>query len=163
MDKIKNIFLIITIISLILLGYIYYNNQKFKNNPLSEQTLIKIEQKSNYIRKLIYQKYKLVVNIPIKISSKVPDNLFGLAVYDEGNIKIILNKNRFQESQEYMIDYVLPHEYAHAIMFVLKQFPKENGGHTKQWQNICLAIGGKKCDRFVKHNDILMGKLDFIY
>ena len=62
-----------------------------------------------------------------------------------------------------MIDYVLPHEYAHALMFIFNKFPKQNAGHTKLWQKICLTLEGKKCDRFVKHNDIMMGKLDFLY
>ncbi|MCK5111252.1 MAG: SprT-like domain-containing protein [Arcobacteraceae bacterium] len=146
-----------------MLGYIYYNNKQFNDNPLSQEIVERINQKNHHLKKLIYQKYGLSVNIPIKISSKIKDNLFGLAVYDNGNIKIILNKNRFQESEEYMIDYVLPHEYAHALMFVLKDFPNTNGGHTKKWQQICLNLEGKKCDRFVKHNDIVMGKIGFIY
>ena len=89
--------------------------------------------------------------------------MFGLASYDNGNIKIYLNKNRFQENSEYMKDYVLPHEYAHALMFTFNKFPKQHGGHTKLWQQICLSLDGKKCDRFVDHEDILMGKLKFLY
>ena len=62
-----------------------------------------------------------------------------------------------------MINNVLPHEYAHALMFVFGNITNKNGGHTKQWQNICLSLEGKKCDRFVKHIDIMMGKLEFLY
>lgn len=90
------------------------------------------------------------------------NNLFGLAVYtQEHKIKIVLNKNRFQESVDYMVDYVLPHEYAHALMFRFGDFTKKNGGHTKKWQKICLSLNGKKCDRYVKHNDIIFGKIPF--
>ncbi len=105
-SQVRNIFLYITTISLLLLGYIYYNNKQFNDNPLSQEIVNRINQKNHHLKKLIYQKYGLSVNIPIKISSKIKDNLFGLAVYDNGNIKIILNKNRFQESEEYMIDYM---------------------------------------------------------
>ena len=163
MNKIRNIFLTITSFSLLLMIYIYYNDTEFKNNPLSNDIKLKISQKENHIRKLIIQKYGLNVKIPIIISNKIPDNLYGLAAYNEGYIKIVLNKNRFKESEDYMIDYVLPHEYAHALMFVLSDFPSNNGGHSKRWQNICLNLDGKKCDRFVKHKDIVMGKLDFLY
>lgn len=142
--------------------YIYYNDIQFKNNPLSDDVKLKLTKKEHYIRNLIIQKYGFDLKIPIIISDKIPDNLYGLAAYNEGEIKIVLNKNRFKESEDYMIDYVLPHEYAHAMMFKLKQFPKQNGGHTKQWQNICISLEGKKCDRFVNHNDIVMGKLNFL-
>ena len=163
MNKIFKIFIVIITISLVLLGYIYYENNQFNNNPLSYKTLTKIKQKEYKLRKLILEKYDIKVNIPIKISSKIKDNLFGLAVYNKGDIQIILNKNRFQESEEYMVDYVLPHEYAHALMFVLNDFSPNNGGHSKKWQKVCLSLEGKKCDRFVKHNDVVMGKMDFIY
>ena len=157
------IFSTVVIISIISLIYISYNNNKFSENTLSIQTKTKLKQKEYHIRKLIIQKYNININIPIIISEKVPDNLFGLATYDKNKITIILNKNRFQESEDYMIDYVLPHEYAHALMFKLKDFTNKNSGHSKKWQQICLDLEGKKCDRFVKHNDIVMGKLDFIY
>ncbi len=35
-----------------------------------------------------------------------------------------------------MIDYVLLHEYAHTIMFLLNDFTKENKGHSKRWQKM---------------------------
>ncbi len=163
MKKIYQIFMLITVVSVILLVYISYQKTTFKNNPLSIQTLTKLKQKEYHLRKLILEKYNLNIHIPVILSSKMKNNLFGLAAFNDGDIKIILNKNRFQESEDYMIDYVLPHEYAHALMFVFKDFPKKNGGHSKRWQNICLNLEGKKCDRFVKHKDIVMGKLDFIY
>ena len=143
--------------------YVIYQDKSFKSNPLSYDIQQNIKQKEYHLKQLTYQKYHIKVDIPIIISAKLPNNLFGLASYDSGNIKIYLNRNRFQESSSYMIDYVLPHEYAHALMFIFNKFPKQNAGHTKQWQKICLSLEGKKCDRFVKHNDILMGKLEFLY
>ena len=163
MNKIYKLFSLVTLVSLLILIYISYSNSLFKNNPLSYETMTKIKQKEYQIRKLIRQKYRVNINIPVIISSKIDDNLFGLAIYNQDDIKIVLNKNRFQESEEYMIDYVLPHEYAHALMFVFKDFTNENSGHSKRWQDICLNLDGKKCDRFVKHKDIVMNKLDFIY
>jgi predicted SprT family Zn-dependent metalloprotease len=164
MQNFYKIFLAITIISVVLLGYIYYQNNHFKNNPLSYEIKYQLKQKEYQLKKLVFQKYHKKVNIPIIISSKMANKLFGLASFDDdSNIKIYLNKNRFQESTPYMIDYVLPHEYAHALMFVFNKFSKQNGGHTKLWQDICLSLEGKKCDRFVKDNDILMGKLEFLH
>ncbi|MEA3353213.1 MAG: SprT-like domain-containing protein [Campylobacterota bacterium] len=159
---IRNIFIYLTLSSAILLGIIIYNDHHFRNNPLPGDILKKIDQKNRYIVSLIKKRYNIHFNVPILISDKMPDNLFGLAAYTKDKkIKIILNKNRFQESVEYMIDYVLPHEYAHAMMFRLGDFTKQEGGHTKKWQQICLALEGKKCDRFVDHKDIIFGKVPY--
>jgi hypothetical protein len=163
MKNLYKIFFTITIMSTMLLVYVIYQDKSFKSNPLSKEIQQNIKQKEYHLKQLVYKEYHIKVDIPVIISSKLPNNLFGLASYDNGNIKIYLNRNRFQESSSYMIDYVLPHEYAHALMFIFNKFPKQNGGHTKQWQKICLSLEGKKCDRFVKHNDIMMGKLEFLY
>lgn len=123
----------------------------------------KLQNKNKLIKNEIYKKYQIKINIPIIIEEQLPNNLFGLASYKKGTIKIFLNKNRFQENEEYMINYVLPHEYAHALMFYFGDFSKENGGHTLKWQKICKNIGGLKCNRFVNHHDILIEKLGGIY
>lgn len=149
--------------SLILLVAVIYNDFTFKNNPLSSTLLQKIERKKLYLQRLSQIKYNIDLNIPVIVTDQIPDNLFGAAHYTKTNeIQIILNKNRFQENGEYMIDYVLPHEYAHALMFALGDFTRENGGHSLRWQKICLALEGKKCDRYVKNNDILFDKVPYL-
>lgn len=160
LKKLNYTFLTITLIALVSWGYIIYQNRQFDANPLSEQILEKLEAKERHIQKLILQKFGLTVKIPIHISSKMQSNLYGIAAFNGGDIVIVLNKKRFKESEEYMIDYVLPHEYAHALMFVFGDFSMENGGHTKKWQKVCLELEGKKCDRFVDHQDVIMGKID---
>jgi len=162
-SRIKSIFIIITLSSIIILGIVIYKDMMFQNNPLSPEILKKIDDKKRHLQKLIYQKYHLNFTTPVQTSDKLPNNLFGVAIYTQQNeIQVILNKKRFQESEEYMIDYVLPHEYAHALMFKLGKFSQTNGGHTLLWQKICLDLEGKKCDRYVKHNDILFGKVPYL-
>ena len=62
---------------------------------------------------------------------------------------------------EYMINDVLPHEYAHGIIFYLEKDYKQNEGHSKAWQNVCKKIDGLKCERFVNRDDIIYGKTNF--
>lgn len=163
MNKIFKILLFLTLFSLSLFLYLFYQDQQFKNNPLSQETLTKLTQKNNIIKQTIQQKYNINFNIPIIISDKLPNNLYGLASYRNGKIQIQLNKKRFQENENYMIEYVLPHEYAHTLMFYFGKFDQKNGGHTELWQKFCLNLGGIKCDRFVDHNDILIEKIGNIY
>jgi hypothetical protein len=163
MNRLYKLFFIITVVSLTLFIYLFYQDQQFKNNPLPEKILLKLNNKNNVIKQTIKNRYNVNYNIPVEISNHLPNNLYGLASYQAGKIAIQLNKKRFQENENYMIDYVLPHEYAHALMFHFGKFDRQNGGHTKLWQQFCLDIGGLKCDRFVKHNDILIEKLGAIY
>ena len=161
MKKIYNIFLIITITSIIGIIYIQYEKISFKNNPLSSSVTNKINQEVLKIRQKIFQKYRVNVNFPIEISDKLPNNLYGMATINNSKeIVIYLNKNRFKESQEYMYA-VLAHEYAHAMMFYFGDLTKINSGHTKKWQQICYNIGGTTCERFVDRNDILIDKVRF--
>ena len=62
-----------------------------------------------------------------------------------------------------MIKDVLPHEYAHALMFVLGDFSNINGGHSLKWEQICKKLNGLKCDRFVNNHDIIIGKTKNLY
>ena len=151
----------ITIVSIVLLVYISYKNSSFDNNPLSNEIIQKIKEKENELKYLVYKKYGLKVNIPILIDDSIQDNLYGYATYKNNDIKIVLNKKRFQETKDYMIKYVLPHEYAHAMMFIFGDTTHENGGHTKKWQDICIALNGIKCNRFVQSDDIIKEKVRF--
>ena len=161
MRKIYNIFFIITLFSIIGIVYIQYNAFSFKNNPLPQKTVQSLNKEILKIRKKILQKYGVNVNFPIKISDKLPNNLYGMAtINDENSIVIYLNKNRFKESEQYMYG-VLAHEYAHAMMFYFGDLTQENSGHTTKWQQICYNIGGTKCERFVNRHDILTGKVRF--
>ena len=100
------------------------------------------------------------LDVPVKISNKMDNKKFGLAYYYNGSITIYLNKKHFYESENYMINDVLAHEYAHALMFAIGDFSDQNGGHSKKWQNICKNLGGLRCNRYVSHRDIIIGKTE---
>jgi len=149
----------IVLISGILLINNMISSYNFKHNPLSKQILNKLKQKEYEIIQNIKNVYHINIKIPVNISNKMSNRLYGLCTLDEnGKINIYLNKKMFQESQDYMINDVLPHEYAHALMFAFGKTTNVNGGHTKAWQNICKNIGGIRCERFVDSNDILISK-----
>lgn len=157
--NIFKLFLSGTIICATFLVYLWYQDYKFENNPLQLEYQRQINIKTLELQKLAYKKFNIKKNFPIIVSDKMPSNIFGLARYGKNTqISIYLNKSRFKENSNYMINDVLPHEYAHAIMFYIKDFTKENSGHSKRWQNICRKLNGLRCDRFVNHQDILIEK-----
>jgi hypothetical protein len=155
----SRVFLLITAIATLFLLYNFYRDYRFDNSHLSKDLVVKIETKASEIENLIYTNFKIRVDIPIIISNDIHSNLFGLAIYDQKGMRIVLNKKRFKESSDYMINSVLPHEYAHIMMFILGDFSRANGGHTQKWQKICTTLTQKECSRFVNHNDIILGKV----
>lgn len=160
-NRLKLFFLIVLVVSSFLLIYIWYKDYKFKNSPLSIELQEKIHIKENQIKSLVKKYYKINVDVPIIISDRLSNKHFGLASFNNGKIVIYLNKNHFLESENYMINDVLPHEYAHALMFIFGDFSNENGGHSKKWQNICKNLNGLRCERFVNTEDIIIGKTNF--
>ncbi len=159
--RLKRYFQIIIFASICILIYSWYNNYQFSNKDLNINIVKQIKKKEHALKNLVYRHYKINVNFPIIISNELPSNLFGLTSYSKEGIRIYLNKKRFQESLDYMIDDVLPHEFAHAMIFKLKLFSKKNAGHSKQWQEVCKKLQGLRCERFVKTNDIVFGKTNF--
>ena len=160
--QLKKIFIIIILLSSSFLFYSLYKNYKFNNNVLNEKIINQIKTKELHLKKLILQKFNLHVDFPIIISNNLNSNLFGLASYGENeDIKIVLNKKRFKESLDYMINDVLPHEYAHAMIFKLKIYSNEDKGHSKAWIKMCKILEGLKCERFVNNADIVFGKTKF--
>ena len=159
LQRLKSFFIAVTVLATIFLIYSWYDNYKFKNSQLSEDIKQQVYIKTLHLQNLAYRKFGIKRKIPIRFSDKMPSKLFGAAVLNKtGEIVVFLNKKRFKESVEYMIEDVLPHEYAHAIMFIKNDLTRENAGHSKKWQNICKALEGKRCDRFVNHNDVIFGK-----
>ena len=160
-NSIISIFFIITVLALVALFFLFQEQSHFKKSELSTSIQQRIVKKEQDILQRIKRYYKLNFKAPIIISDKLPDKNFGMATFDTRTQEIViyLNKNHFFESEDYMIDDVLPHEYAHALMFALGHFDKRNSGHTKAWQRACQNLGGIKCDRFVNHQDIVIDKI----
>jgi len=158
-QNLQKLFLGVTIVGTLLLVYLWYEDYSFTNNPLDTEYQKSINLKHAKLKILAYKNFNIKRNFPIIVSSNMPANKFGMAVlHKNGKIEIYLNKKRFKENDKYMIEDVLPHEYAHAIMFAIGDFTNENSGHSRKWQNICLKLEGARCDRFVNHQDILIEK-----
>ncbi|NQY94530.1 MAG: SprT-like domain-containing protein, partial [Campylobacteraceae bacterium] len=156
---------IITVLSFALLLLSWYNSYQFDHNPISSEIKEQVKNKQIHLVKLIKKKYQINFKVPLIITDKMNSSLFGMTTYDSqiNKITIYLNKKRFKESLDYMINDVMPHEYAHAMMFRFGDFSSLNAGHTLQWQKVCLFLEGNHCDRFVNHNDILIDKKKLFY
>ncbi len=154
-------FLLVILLAVTWLSYSMYQRHKFKNSPVSSEIQQKIDTKVYEVESLIRQHFGMDFTVPVIVSDKMPSNLYGVASYDQNRaIKIYLNKKRMRESLPYIVDDVIPHEYAHALMFKFGYFD-EKDGHSTRWQNICQKLGGNNCQRYVDHQDIVSGKLPF--
>jgi hypothetical protein len=161
-QKLYRFFFALVIVSVLLLAYNWHKDYEFDTNPLSQKLEKQIFEKKQQTRQLLRVNFGFDLDVPLLVSEKLPSSLFGAAVFTQDEkIIIYLNKKRFKESSDYMIHHVIPHEYAHAVMFYLKDFSKEQSGHSIKWQNICKKLNGIKCDRFVDNHDIIIGKTSF--
>lgn len=157
--NLQKIFLLITISAFALLVLLWYEDYTFDKKPLDEKYKAQLKLKIKELNYLSRINFNITREFPIIISDEMNAKRFGMAVHKrDGSIEIYLNKKRFKESSNYMINDVLPHEYAHAIMFHIGDFSNKNSGHTKKWQNICKRLNGLRCERFVNHSDILIEK-----
>ena len=159
--KLEIFFLTIIIISISVLALNYYNSYSFKHNPLPNSYLERIAAKEKDVLTHMQKNFGFQVKFPIIITDKIPGRLYGLSSYENGHITILLNKKVMQESMDYMIDSVIPHEYAHALLFYLHKNSNEKAGHSRLWQQTCLKLGGKDCRQYVNQQEIVMSKLPF--
>ena len=153
-------FILVILLAVTVLSYNMYRSYQFKKHPVSLEMQQKINTKVDHVESLIRKHFRIDFKAPMVISDKMPSNLYGAVGYDQNGIKIYLNKKRMRESLPYIIDDVIPHEYAHALMFHFGYFDKGDG-HNARWQQICQKLEGKNCQRYVDHQDIVSGKLPF--
>ena len=137
----------------------YYNAYEFKHNPLPQKYQIRIKKKEQEVLVNMQKHYGVEVNFPVIITGKISGKLYGLTTYENGKITIYLNKNVLRESIDYVVANVIPHEYAHALLFYLHENSSKNGGHTVLWKETCQNLGGKDCRRFVNQDEVVMDKM----
>ncbi|NOQ30646.1 MAG: sprT domain-containing protein [Helicobacteraceae bacterium] len=159
--KLELVFIFIALSAILFMAKNYYDEYQFKHNPIAQELLDRIYDKEREILTLMQQNYGYKVAFPIEVTDKIPSNLYGVTSSDsKGNIKILLNKKRFKESMDYIVESVLPHEYAHALIFKQGKY-RGSDGHSKAWQESCVKLGGVGCAKYVNSNDVIMGKLPF--
>lgn len=159
--KLEIIFLLIIFVALAILGYNYYKSYSFKNNKLPDEYTKLILDKEQEILQNMQKHYGFVFKVPLIVTDKFKGRLYGLTSYENGKINIYLNKKVMQESMEYMVDSVIAHEYAHALMFHLGHLHQNDDGHSKKWQETCVKLGAKDCQRYVNQQEIIMSKMPF--
>jgi len=107
------------------------------------------------------ESYGYAYKFPLIITDKFKGRLYGLTSFQNGEIKIYLNKKVMQESMDYMVDSVVAHEYAHALLFKQGYLHTKDDGHSKLWQQTCTKLGGVECQQYVDQQEIIMSKMPF--
>lgn len=158
--KLEYTFLAIIAIFVLVLANNYHTTYTFKNNDIPQSYKQRIEDKEQEILQLMQENYGFKFQVPLIVTDEFKGGLYGLTSYRAGEIKIYLNKNVMQESMDYMVDSVIAHEYAHALIFQLGHLHVENS-HSKKWQQTCIKLGGVDCRKYVNQQEIIMSKMPF--
>ncbi|WP_373001322.1 SprT-like domain-containing protein [Sulfurimonas sp.] len=159
--KLEIFFLSIIVIAILMLSKNYYDNYIFSTNDIPDSYKQRIIDKEQEVLQLMQSNYGFSFRVPIIVTDKFKGKLYGITAYKNGDIKIYLNKKVMQESMDYMVDSVIAHEYAHALIFKLGIRDSNKDGHSKEWQQACENLGGMKCEQYVNSHDVVMGKLPF--
>lgn len=154
-------FIVMTILALAYLAYGFYQDYSFKNNDISESYKKLIKEKEQEVLANMQKNFGFRFQVPLIVTDKFKGRLYGLTAYRDGQIEIYLNKKVMQESMEYMIDSVIAHEYAHALMFKLGYLHTGDDGHSDKWQQTCVLLGGVDCRQYVNTHEIIMSKMPF--
>ena len=159
--KLEFIFISVILIAISVLGVNYYNSYTFKNNDIPNSYKQRIQAKEKEVLLNMQKHYGFALNIPLIVTDEFKGRLYGLTSYKNGQIKIYLNKKVMQESMDYMVDSVIAHEYAHALMFKLGKRAHKKDGHSIEWQETCVKLGGRDCQQYVDQQEIVMSKMPF--
>lgn len=158
--KLEFIFLGMIVFALAILTNNYYSTKKFKENPISDEYKELITKKEQEILTNMETQYGFSFKVPLIITDKFKNRLYGATVYKDGDIKIYLNKNVMQESMDYILASVIAHEYAHALM-LRQTIVSTDDAHSAQWQDTCIKLGGLNCEKYVNTQEVVMGKMPF--
>ena len=159
--KLEYIFIFVVMISTGFLASNYYDNYMYENNELSDEYKVRIYTKEQEILQNMNQNFGFSVKFPLIVTDRFKGRLYGLTSYENGEIKIYLNKKVMQESMDYMVESVIAHEYAHALLFQQGYIHEEDGGHSKLWKDTCKKLGGQECRQYVNQEEIIMSKMPF--
>ncbi len=156
------IFFITTIlIALLYLANNIYTAQSFKNNDIPDSYKQRIEKREKEVLFLMQKNFGQTLHIPLIVTDQFKGRLYGLTSYKDGEIKIYLNKKVMQESMDYILDSVIAHEYAHALMFAQGNYHSKSDGHSEVWRQTCIKLGGKDCRQYVNTHEVIMAKMPF--
>ena len=164
-----------TIVAVSVLGNNFYSSYKFNNNDIPDSYKQQIHDKEQEILQNMQTKFGFMFKVPLIVTDKLGDNLYGLTTYKNGKVKIYLNKNVMRENMDYMLESIIAHEYAHAILF--KRESRDNRGaakhyreksphskecgHSHEWKDTCVKLGGDSCQQYVNQDEIVMFKMPF--
>ena len=158
--KLEYTFLAIIAIFILILANNYHTSYTFKNNDIPTSYKQRIADKEQEILQLMQDNYGFKLKVPLIVTDEFKGRLYGLTSYRDGEIKIYLNKKVMRESMDYIVDSVIAHEYAHALMFKLGHLHVKDG-HSKEWQQTCVKLGGVDCRQYVNQQEIIMSKMPF--
>ena len=162
------IIFVVIFISLLVIYMNYTNTKKFKENPISKYSKQQIEDKRVELVSIIEKKFYLSLDIPIIVMDNKNlifknSRAWGITEYKNGNIKIYIKKNILKESEKYVLNTVLPHEFAHAIMFKNNHFYEGKEGHNSKWKEICETISNDTCSMYVDREKVVKQKIDAFF
>ncbi len=158
--RLEALFIVVIIAALGVLAKNYYDTYAFDHHAIPQEYQHRIDVKEQEVLRHMQQQYGYAVMFPLIVTDRFQGRLYGLTTFTDGQIKIYLNKKVMRESIDYMVDSVIAHEYAHALLFY-QGYVDAGDGHSALWQETCTRLGGENCRQYVDAQEVVMRKLPF--
>ena len=164
LKKIQIFFAIIVAFAIVILILNWYNSYSFKNNPIPLEYQQAIDKKEQEVLRYMKKNLGFKFQVPIIVTDEIPGKIYGVtSMNKEGKIMIYLNKKVMRESMDYILDSVIAHEYAHAVLFKTGDYKRDADGHSELWRQVCIELGGLNCQKYVDSHDVIMRKLTTVF
>ena len=120
----------------------------YPEKELSQQDIDRIYNKKAELIIKTRRLYNIDFDLPLYIES-INNRIWGAMLYSQGTPqKIVINKEYYLENPDYVINYVMPHEWAHVVSRLI--YKTSIRSHGEEFLKICDDLSEFRCDVVVR-------------
>ncbi len=136
----KSLFFSIFIASVVFLLVLFL----YPEQTLTQADIDRLNQKKQDLIQKTHTLYGFNYNVPLYIE-ETDKRVWGAMLYSGGMPqKIVINKGYYLENPDYVVNFVLPHEWAHVVARLI--YKTSIRSHGEEWLAICKSLSEIRCD-----------------
>lgn len=129
----------------------------YPEKKLTQSDINRIENKKQELIQKTKEIYGFYYDLPLFIEP-INKQIWGAMLYSGGRPKkIVINRDFYLENPDYVINSVMPHEWAHVVARLI--YKKDIKGHGKEWLSICKSLSNGQCARYVQDEFVVEEKI----
>jgi SprT protein len=123
-----------------------------------------IREKLVKYNKIIKKEFGFTIKTSVVLNLEAYTFVAEAGSYDDGSHEIRLHKKLYKEYRNKYVNDVLPHEFAHLVVYELnKKRRKKYTDHGKFFKEVCSLLQPRKRKREIVYAKVLEGKQENFY